>query len=100
MPAYVIAYLEVTDRERFDEYRRRAFATFAPYGAKPIVVDGRFEVLEGMVAPKSVVVVEFETYEEAKRWYAAEYAATIPLRQQSASASLILVDGYAPAGSR
>ena len=32
MPAYVITYLEVTDRERFDEYRRLAGPTFAPYG--------------------------------------------------------------------
>lgn len=93
MAAYVIAYLEVTDRARFDEYRRAAGPTFAPYGGKPIVVDGRFEVLEGMIHPKSVVVVEFDSLEEAKRWYAAEYAKTIALRQQSAESSLILVEG-------
>ena len=93
MAAYVIVYLEVTDGERFEEYRRAAGPTFAPYGGKPIVVDGRFEVLEGMIHPRSVVVVEFESVEQAKRWYAAEYAATIPLRQQSASSSLILVEG-------
>jgi uncharacterized protein (DUF1330 family) len=40
MPAYVITYLEVTDRERFDEYRRLAGPTFARYGGTPIVVDG------------------------------------------------------------
>ena len=97
MPAYVITYLEVTDRERFDEDSRRAGPTFAPYGGKPIVVDGRFEVLEGMINPRSIVVVQFENYEDAKRWYAAEYAATIPLRNQSANSSLILVDGYPPA---
>ncbi len=94
MPAYVITYLEVTDQEGFDEYRRAAGPTFARYGGKPIVVDGRFEVLEGMINPKSIVVVQFERYEDAKRWYAAEYAATIPLRNRSASSSLILVDGY------
>jgi len=93
MPAYVIAYLEVTDRERFDEYRTLALATFAPYGGKAIVVDGRLDVLEGMVAPKSVVVVEFPSYEDAQRWYAGEYAATIPMRHRSANTSLILVDG-------
>jgi uncharacterized protein (DUF1330 family) len=94
MAAYVIAFLEVTDPEAFDAYRKVAGATFAPFGGKPVVVDGPFEVLEGLVHPKSVVVIEFETLEQAKRWYASpEYARSIPMRQQSANTSLILVDG-------
>jgi uncharacterized protein (DUF1330 family) len=49
-----------------------------------------------MVHPRSVVVVEFESMEQAPRWYASpEYAKTIPMRQQAASASLILVEGIA-----
>jgi len=94
MAAYVITYLAVTDPKAFQVYREAAGPTFAPYGGRPIVVDGPFEVLEGMVQPKSVVVVEFETMEQARRWYASpEYARTIPMRQRAANASLILVDG-------
>ena len=94
MPAYVIAYLEVTDPQAFDAYRKVAGPTFAPYGGRPVVVDGAFEVLEGMVKPKSVVVIEFDTMEQARRWYASpEYAKTIPLRQAAANSSLILVEG-------
>ena len=97
MAAFVITYLEVTDPQAFQAYREAARPTFALYGGKPIVVDGAFEVLEGMVQPKSVVVVEFESMEHARRWYASpEYAKTIPMRQQAANASLILVDGVAP----
>jgi uncharacterized protein (DUF1330 family) len=52
-----------------------------------------------MVNPKSVVVIQFESVEAAKRWYASpEYAKTIPLRQQAAESSLILVDGLTAAG--
>ena len=47
-----------------------------------------------MLNPKSIVVVQFDSFDDAKRWYAAEYAATIPFRNQSANSSLILVDGY------
>jgi uncharacterized protein (DUF1330 family) len=61
MAAYVIAFLEATDPEAFVAYRQVAGPTFAPFGGKPVVVDGRFEVLEGMVHPKSIVVIEFET---------------------------------------
>ena len=94
MAAYVITFLEVTDPEAFDAYRKVAGPTFAPFGGKPVVVDGPFEVLEGMVHPKSIVVIEFETLAQAKRWYASpEYARSIPMRQQSANTSLILVDG-------
>jgi uncharacterized protein (DUF1330 family) len=48
------------------------------------------------VNPRSVVVVEFENLETARRWYASpEYAKTIPQRQQAAESSLILVEGLA-----
>jgi len=84
----------MADRQAFDAYRRAAGPSFAPYGGRPVVVDGPFEVLEGMIQPKSIVVVEFDTLEQARRWYASpEYAKTIPMRQQAANASLILVEG-------
>jgi uncharacterized protein (DUF1330 family) len=100
MAAYVITYLEVTDPDAFQVYRKAAGPTFAAYGGKPIVVDGQFEILEGMVRPRSVVVVEFESLEQAKRWYASpEYARTIPLRQRAAESSLILVEGLPTASA-
>jgi uncharacterized protein (DUF1330 family) len=71
MAAYVITYLEVTDPDAFQVYRKAAGPTFAPYGGKPIVVDGQLEVLEGMTQPRSIVVVEFENMEQARRWYAS-----------------------------
>ena len=94
MAAYIIAYLKVTDPEAFNPYRKEAGPTFAPYGGKPLVVDGPFEVLEGMVNPKSIVVVEFDSMEQAKKWYnSPEYARTIPMRQRAAESSLILIEG-------
>ena len=94
MPAYLIAYLEVTDPAAFAAYQKEAVPTLAPYGGKVVVGGGQHEVLEGMTQPKSVVVVEFESLAQAKKWYASpEYARTIPMRQRAASSSLILVDG-------
>ena len=94
MPAYVIAYLEVTDPAAFDAYQKEAFPTLASYGGKPVVAGGRLEILEGMVRPESVVVVEFESLAQARKWYASpEYARAIPMRQRAANTSLILVEG-------
>jgi uncharacterized protein (DUF1330 family) len=100
MPAYVIAYLEITDPKRFDEYRRLAGPTFAPYGGKPIVVDGRMEILEGMIHPKSVVVIEFESFDQAKREGLAPRVGLEPTTLRlTAGCSTIELSGNAEPGS-
>jgi uncharacterized protein (DUF1330 family) len=59
-----------------------------------VVTGGAFEVVEGMIRPKSVVVVEFDTLDQARKWYASpEYAKAIPMRQRAASSSLVIVEG-------
>ena len=47
MPAYVIANIEVTDAERFKEYRRLAKLTLTQYGAKVLSISDAPAVLEG-----------------------------------------------------
>jgi len=97
MAAYVIAYLDVTDPEAFVAYQAAAFPTLTPYGGRPLVSGGDFEVVEGMIHPKSVVIVELETLELARKWYASpEYAPTIPMRQRAANANLVIVEGSPP----
>lgn len=97
MAAYLISYLEVTDPEAFARYQAAAFPTVELYGGRALASGGTLDVLEGMIHPKSVVVIEFETLEQARKWYASpEYAATIPLRQRAANASLVIVEGLPP----
>lgn len=94
MAAYIITYLDVTEPTSFEAYRQAAVPSLTLYQGRPLVVDGQVEVLEGMIRPQAIVVLEFETVEQAKRWYTSpEYAPTIPLRQQSAESSVILVEG-------
>ena len=60
---------------------------------------GKPTTRHGFPTPTSANHSEVASFEDAKRCYAAEYAATIQLRNQSANSSLILVDGYeAPKG--
>jgi len=97
MAAYVIAYLEITDPEAFATYQAAAFPTIAPYGGRPVAANGVVELLEGMIHPKTVVVVEFDTLEQARTWYASpEYAKLIPMRERAANSSLLLVEGLSP----
>jgi uncharacterized protein (DUF1330 family) len=94
MPAYFIVDLEVTDAAGFDEYRKLVPDTIAKYGGRYLVRGGRTETLEGDWQPQRVVVLEFPSVEQAKRWYnSEEYRDPKALRWRTAKANLILVEG-------
>ena len=94
MAAYLIVDIEVTDPAIFAEYRQQVPATVEKYGGKFVVRGGNFEVLEGNWHPKRVVVIEFPSMEQAKRWYdSEEYRGPKAVRLKSSKGSLVLVDG-------
>jgi uncharacterized protein (DUF1330 family) len=69
MVAYVVFTRErLRDKPEFDTYSKMAGGTLAGHTAKPLVVYGKSETLEG--APiEGAVIVEFPTMEAAKAWY-------------------------------
>ena len=95
MPAYVIANIEVTDPEQYEEYKRLAGPSVAEYDGRYLVRGGAAEVLEGEWEPKRVVVLEFPSLEREREWWnSASYAAAIGIRHAAARSQLILVGGY------
>jgi uncharacterized protein (DUF1330 family) len=94
MAAYVIADLTITDPQGFEEYRQMVPATIAQYGGKYVVRGGRVETLEGNWNPKRLVIIEFESAERAKQWWACEeYRGAKALRQRTAQTNLIIIEG-------
>jgi uncharacterized protein (DUF1330 family) len=94
MAAYFIVELEVTDSGAFEEYRKQVPATIEKYGGRYVVRGGKSETLEGDWHPKRVVVLEFPSVEQAKRWYGSpEYKPLLALRLKSSRGKLILVEG-------
>jgi len=94
MAAYFIVDLEVTDSAAFEEYRKQVPATIEKYGGRFVVRGGTCETLEGDWHPKRVVVVEFPSMEQARRWYRSpEYAPLLALRLKSSRSKLLLVEG-------
>jgi uncharacterized protein (DUF1330 family) len=94
MAAYFIVDVEVTDPAGFDEYRQLVPATIQQYGGRYVVRGGAVETLEGDWQPKRVVVLEFPSLEQAKRWYnSEEYHDPKALRFKTAKSKLILVEG-------
>jgi uncharacterized protein (DUF1330 family) len=94
MPAYFIVEVEVTDPAGFEEYRQLVPATIQQYGGRFVVRGGATETLEGDWQPKRVVVLEFPSLEQAKRWYnSEEYRGPKALRFKTARSKMILVEG-------
>ena len=94
MAAYIVAELEVTDPAVFDEYRKGVPATIAAYGGRYLVRGGTLESLEGGWTPKRMVVLEFPSMEQAKRWYGSpEYRELLAMRQRSTKSRVVMVEG-------
>ena len=94
MAAYVVAEVTITDPPGYEAYRQMVPATVAKYGGKFVVRGGQTEMLEGDWAPKRLVVIEFESAERAKQWWASEdYREAKALRQRSAQTNMIVIEG-------
>jgi uncharacterized protein (DUF1330 family) len=94
MTAYVIADVNVTDPKLYDDYRKMVPATIAKYGGRFLARGGAFEVEEGDWKPARMVVLEFPSMEQARKWYhSSEYAPALALRLKAAQSRLIIVEG-------
>ena len=94
MAGYIIAEVQVNDPEAYERYKAAVPATLAAYGGKFVVRGGRAERLEGEWEPKRIVVLEFESVEQAKAWWnSEEYAGPKQLRQSASHTNMIVVEG-------
>jgi uncharacterized protein (DUF1330 family) len=94
MTAYVIADISVHDQDTYREYAALVPDTLKPHGGRFIVRGGASETLEGDWQPRRLVVIEFPTADDARRWHESpEYAPALAMRQRSATGSLVLVEG-------
>ena len=95
MAGYIVVRVEVTDPEKFAIYRDMVPPTLAKYGGRYLVRGGEWDLLEGEWNPQRLVIIEFETKEQAIAWWSSEeYAPAKKLRNESANSRLIAVDGF------
>ena len=94
MAAYIIFDVEVTDPTLADDYLKLANESLVPFQSKTIVHAGMLEVLDGDWEPERVVVVEFESMEQARQWYMSPaYTKAKDILRRAASTKVILVEG-------
>ncbi|MEO0990735.1 MAG: DUF1330 domain-containing protein [Pseudomonadota bacterium] len=91
---YWIVNNTVNDLEGYKTYQAANAAPFKQYNAKFLVRAGNQEVREGDGLPRSVVL-EFPSYADAVACYdSADYQAAKRIREDYASGTLIIVEGY------
>jgi len=96
MAGYLVANIEVNDPETFAKYREQVAPLIAKFGGRYLIRGGELEQVEGSMPFKRVVVLEFPSVAEAKRFYhSAEYTPLLKLRTDSCNSDVALVDGYA-----
>ena len=94
MPAYLIAEIEVTDPVAYEGYKKLTPAAIAAYGGRFLVRGGEVETKEGGWTPSRLVVVEFASLAQARKFYASqEYAPALAIRLKAAKSRLLLADG-------
>ena len=94
MPSYIIANVSVKDPATFEEYRKQVPATIAKHGGRYIVRGGKTERLEGEWMASRLVVLEFPSLDQARRWYDSEdYRGPKALRMTCAMTDVLLVEG-------
>jgi uncharacterized protein (DUF1330 family) len=92
---YVILTEAIKDEAGMKAYGRAAGPSIAKSGAAVLAADPRPEVLEGEWHGSQTVVLEFESVEAARAWYAsAEYEKAKPLRQAAADCNAVIVSGF------
>ncbi len=94
MTAYVIVDINVTDPVRYEEYKNLAAPTVELYGGKYIARGGRTETLEGDWSPSRLVILQFESIDNAKKWLnSAEYSQPRSIRHKTAISNMVVIEG-------
>ena len=90
---YVISRVDITNAEAYSRYAAAATKAIADHGGKPLARGGRWEALEGRARARNVVL-EFESYEAARRYFPSEQSqAARALREGAAEMEMVLVEG-------
>ncbi len=94
MPAYVIVNITVRDPVRYEDYKRLAQNTVVAYGGRYLARGGPVEPLEGDWNPNRLVILEFPTLDQARKWWGSpEYLPARQIRQGCASTQLVITEG-------
>ena len=94
MAHYIIAQIDIQDREKYAQYEAGFMDVFTSYKGKLLSVDESVSLLEGQWPATRTVLIEFPSKEEALAWYESqEYQSLAKHRFAASSADIVIVSG-------
>ncbi len=94
MAAYVIIQVNVTDAEKYEDYKKLTPASVEKYGGRFLVRGGTQEDLEGALDYSRIVLLEFPDVARAKQWYdSPEYQEAKAVRVGASTGIFTVVEG-------
>ena len=94
MSGYLIFDIDITNPEKYEEYKKMVPPTLEKFGGRFVVRGGRVEPLEGNWSPKRIGVIEFPSVEQARAWWESQdYAPAKKLRQEASKTKMLIVEG-------
>ncbi len=95
MKGYLIGSIEVRDPAAFEGYRQKVGAVIAAHGGRYLVRGGAVTTVEGHLPIARLVVLEFPSMADARRFYdSPEYAPLLKLRLDSTMSNVVFAEGY------
>ena len=94
MAGYVIAQINLKNKEGYKEYVDKVPDIIKNFGGKYLVKAGEFKSIEGKWDFTRNVVIKFPSYEKALEWYNSdEYNQIKNLRLENAESNIIIIKG-------
>ena len=93
MYAYLIAQINVTNEDSYQEYLKKVTTIVEKYGGKYIVRAGKFKTVLGKWDYKRNVIIKFPSYEIALKWYnSEEYLPVKKIREDNSIGNVIIIE--------
>ena len=92
--AYFLSEVDVTNPTAYEPYRTRVLATVEKFGGRFLVRGGEPKAIEGGGFASRVIIIEFDSQEQAMNWYhRPEYQTIVPIRQANSTTRAAYLTG-------
>ena len=97
MAAYLVADIEVLDRELYESYAKLAAPLVHRYGGRYLARGPAAAALSGDWNPERMLIIKFDSLARLRECFgSAEYLAIAHLRENSTRSRSVVVEGLAP----
>lgn len=94
MSHYLIAKIDIVDREEYSLYEAGFMEIFSKHNGQLLAADEDVKLLEGEWPATRTVLIEFPSEEDAMTWYSSdEYQQLAKHRFASSEGNIILIKG-------